>query len=113
MKEGIKNKFYNEKNGLNRAQLLKSELSSEWEIALSKVVKKGEPLFFIELENYKKNIYGSEIEYENGKIVFLVSTDKDEFSSTGETVNEAFLHLKENIEKNIEKSESLLKLLNN
>ncbi len=35
MKEGIKNKFYNEENGLNRAQLLKSELSSEWDVTVN------------------------------------------------------------------------------
>lgn len=107
----MKKKLYNEKEKVKRLDFLKSTLNSEWEISESKVIKTGEPIFFIEFENYQKKIYGHEVEYENGKLVFIVSTDKDEFSGTGETLDEAISDMKEKIEKSIQDSTSLLKLL--
>lgn len=43
---------------------------------------------------------------------FVIYTDEEEFSGKGETISDAMIDLKEKIQKSIQHSLSLLKLLN-
>lgn len=104
-------KLYNENAGVKRAEFLKSELGSDFEVKLSKITKTGEPLFFIEIENYHQKVYANEVQ-DKVEFFFIINTDEEEFSGKGETISDAMKDLKEKIQKNIQHSLSLLKLLN-
>ena len=107
----MENKVYNKNEGVKRVEFLKSELGSDFEVKLSKITRTGDPLFFIEIENYHQKIYAYEVQ-DKDDFSFVVSTDEEEFSGKGETISDAMIDLKEKIQKSVQHSLSLLKLLN-